>query len=43
MRRAGTISSGYGDRRGSAARNVGGRIIGSRRGAYVTAGDAVGN
>src|SRR6516225_9047210 len=42
MRRAGTIWSDCGGRRGSAARNVGRRIIGSRRGACVTAGDAVG-
>ena len=42
MRRAGTISPSCGGRRGSAARYAEGRIIGSRRGACVTAGSAVG-
>jgi hypothetical protein len=36
------VSSDCGGRRGSAARNVGGQIIGSRREACVTAGGAVG-
>ncbi len=42
MRRAGTISPSCGGRRGSTARYAEGRIIGSRRGACVTAGGAVG-
>ena len=41
-RRAGTISPSCGGRRGSTARYAEGRIIGSRRGACVTAGGAVG-
>ena len=39
MRRAGTISPGCGGRKGSAARYAARRIIGSRRGACVTAGE----
>ena len=42
MRRAGTISLSCGGRKGSAARYAASRIIGSPRGAYVTAGGAVG-
>ena len=42
MLRAGTISPSCGGRKGSAARYAEGRIIGSRRGACVTAGSAVG-
>ena len=42
MRRAGTISPSCGGRRGSAARSAASGIIGSLRGACVTAGAAVG-
>jgi hypothetical protein len=38
MLRAGTISPSCGGRKGSAARYAASRIIGSPRGAYVTAG-----
>ena len=42
IRRAGTISLGCAGRQGSAARSAARRILGSQRGACVTAADAVG-